>query len=245
MRLPYGWVKDIHTFTNELIIEEINLIGQYLGVETVIITTLALSNNVKKPETWESVIKLNRMIRDVAVSWTPGDGGDVDGIKTVLVQEFSNFANQIIWTNAKHIGYNVSIPDFMKRDGWEHKDAGFLLDRLTGYKYSMPSIPMVCADQATPKKENEPAHCLRNKISPDGGHWCTGTLGPRYSASIACLAGCVYNGNGLKHLDNETVSSSPLKLRKCEQACNDQFMSLVPIDEKWIENEATIFSSSG
>ena len=43
---------------------------------------------------------------------------------------------------------------------------------------------------------------------------CVNSLGPRFTASIACLLGCVYNGERGKDM---------AEIRRCEQACNDQF----------------------
>ena len=64
-------------------------------------------------------------------------------------------------------------------------------------------------------------------------HWCVETIGGRYSASIACLLGCVYNGGDEKGIHD---------IRKCEQACNDQFMSLFPVAERWIGSNTTLFA---
>ena len=94
-----------------------------------------------------------------------------------------------------------------------------------------PSIPMVCAKR--PGVDEKDNACIRNKISTDGIHWCIETLGPRYSASIACLLGCVYNGNQKNDMD---------RLRQCEQACNEQFMSILPVDGQWIDSGITLFS---
>ena len=82
----------------------------------------------------------------------------------------------------------------------------------------------------------EDKNCIRNKISTDGIHWCIETLGPRYAASIACLLGCVYNGEG------ESATKNNDDVRTCERECNDQFMSLTPVDAGWVGSKTTIFS---
>ena len=56
-------------------------------------------------------------------------------------------------------------------------------------------------------------------------HWCAETIGARYSVSIACL----------RILRNET-------LWECEEECNEQFMTIAPVDAKWIDTNMTIFS---
>ena len=52
---------------------------------------------------------------------------------------------------------------------------------------------------------------------------------------MACLLGCVYN----------TGDEPPGQkgLRQCEKACNDQFMSIKPVDKRWI-NEMKLYSRS-
>ena len=52
---------------------------------------------------------------------------------------------------------------------------------------------------------------------------------------MACLLGCVYNTGG--------EPPSQKGLRQCEKACNDQFMSISPVDERWI-NEMRLYSRS-
>ena len=130
------------------------------------------------------------------------------------------------------------MPDFSKNNGWEKEGTGFLLHRYRGIKGMRfePSIPMVCAyhiDEPFSTQNKTAGKCFFNRISRDGFHWCVESLGPRYSANIACLLGCVYNGK---------EPESDEQLRSCEQECNDQFMSLIPVDSSWIGNNTTLFS---
>jgi len=237
MRIPHGWIT-LDLITKERIIESINLYNQYLGVETVIVTTLPLNNNVKTPSDWKNIIKVNNIIRDIARNWTLPHPGN-EGVRWVLVQEYGNFTNQILWTNAQHLGYNVSMPDFSLKDGWEEQGVEFLLDRLPSSTWA-PAIPMVCSNHSRGSE-----NCILNKISPDGMHWCMEHLGPRISASVACLLGCVYNGEGLELLNsNTTHSHASLNIRQCEQQCNDRFMSLVPVHERWLGDNVTIYSKA-
>ena len=144
----------------------------------------------------------------------------------MLVQEFANFTDHLILKNAEHIGYDISSSNALSEK----------LNDTSGALKWPQSIPMVCANKPLNNMESE---CHRNKISPDGLHWCVETLGPRYTASISCLLGCVYN--------ERIPESSPDGLRslqKCEQDCNEQFMSLKPIDETWLGSERTLFSKA-
>ncbi|KAL7547422.1 hypothetical protein ACHAWF_010723 [Thalassiosira exigua] len=240
LRVPHGWLK-IKEITRERIIEAINLSNIYLGARTVIIATLPLNNNVLTPSDWDGVAKINQMIRDVAHDWKPPNGHPGE-VQWVLVQEFGNFTNQIVWMNAKHVGLtNSSTPDFSK-GGWELAGVDFLLKRLSAEPFWSPSIAMVCAEPTYPtvnEKNEKVEDCIRSKISRDGIHWCVETLGPRYSASIACLLGCVHNGK-----EPTTDRRHRDMVMQCERKCNDQFMSILPIKEEWSDGRISLFSKA-
>ncbi|KAL7549848.1 hypothetical protein ACHAWF_013107 [Thalassiosira exigua] len=226
MRIPHGWM-DVPDITRERLEEAIHLAHENLGVQTVVVTTLPFNNNVLTASDWEGIHEINDMIRTLAREWTPASDGK--GIKWMLVQEFGDFANQILWQSARHLGYDPSPSDATpRRDGWELSGTDFLLDRLPLAKRKWPpSIPMVCAERPAGKKD-----CVRNRISTDGMHWCVETLGPRYAASVACLLGCVYNGR---------TPGEKEDVRECERECNERFMSIDPVDETWIGG-ATVFA---
>ncbi|KAL9185706.1 hypothetical protein ACHAXT_003483 [Thalassiosira profunda] len=233
MRIPHGWM-DIPDITRERIVEAIELAGESLGVQTVVVTTLPLNNNVLDSSDWQGIARINAMVRDIAQTWKPSPGG---GVQWILVQEFGELTNQILWQNARHLGYNTSSFAVKHEDkGWEQSGVDFLLDRLPLAKRKWPpSIPMVCAERPPKTTGKEGKDCKRNRISTDGIHWCIETLGPRYAASIACLLGCVYNGKVVTMKDENDV-------RECERECNELLMALVPVDERWIGSETTIFS---
>ena len=63
---------------------------------------------------------------------------------------------------------------------------------------------------------------------------CMSSVGPRYHAGLSCLLGCVYNRG---------ISVEEGDLEGCEKACNEQFMSLVPLDESWLSSSTTLFST--
>lgn len=236
LRLPHGWLT-IEQITKERIVEAINLLNMYLGAKTVIISTLPLNNNVRNPSDWEGISNINTMVRDIARSWVPSQAGSV---RWVLVQEFGNFTNQVVRVNAKHIELTTtSTPDFSQK-GWELSGTDFLLKRLSAESFWNPSIAMVCAEQvhsSVNENNKEVEDCIRSKISRDGCHWCVDTLGPRYAASVACLLGCVHNGEEHNAHDFEMV-------RHCEHVCNDRFMSILPVDKKWIGGQISLSSKS-
>ncbi|KAL9182202.1 hypothetical protein ACHAXT_012854 [Thalassiosira profunda] len=240
LRPQHGWMA-LGDITRDRIEEEIRLCGKTAGAQTAIVSTLPLNNNVLTPEDWDGILRINEQIRDIALEW---NASAADEVRWVLVQEFGNLTNQILWRNAKHIGYNITMPDFSQSNGWERQGSEFLLHRYHGIKGNQqhaPSIPMVCAyhiDQPFSTKNETAGQCFFNKISRDGMHWCVETFGPRYAVSVACLLGCVYNGGGPDVAGDAGV-------RRCEHECNDRFMSLTPVEESWIGTNATLYSKSG
>ena len=236
LKLPViGWIRNIHSITRENIIEEIKIVGEYFGVETVILSTITFNNNVKTMDDWKGIHEVNAIMREIANNWIASE----NPVRWVLVQDLYNLTNQMIWTNAMHLGYNVTL-DFSVPNWDQGENINFLFDRFERTsRYNWPaSIPMVC-DQKT--LINNGTDCLRNKLSPDGMHWCTDTIGPRYSASNACLLGCVYNGKYSYLVEIEAVLRGA-SVRACEEECNRRFMSLVPVDEKWISDGAILYS---
>lgn len=242
LKIPaLSWIKNIHSVTKEAIIEEVNLVAEHFGAEIVIISTLSFSNNVKTLGDWQGIQQVNEMIRQIAKQWAPSTT-ELNYPRWILVQELGAFTNEMIWTNAKHIGYNVSLN--FSIEGWEGVDSEFLLDRFekrSRFNWP-PSKPMVCATKPNGTKIGS---CEQNKISPDGTHWCTPVVGPRYSASIACLLGCVYN-EGLSYVAG-VESPNPninMTIRICEEECNQRFMSLKPVNTEWIDAGETLYTRS-
>eukprot|EP00581_Thalassiosira_minuscula_P011811 CAMPEP_0183722994 /NCGR_PEP_ID=MMETSP0737-20130205/14760_1 /TAXON_ID=385413 /ORGANISM="Thalassiosira miniscula, Strain CCMP1093" /LENGTH=586 /DNA_ID=CAMNT_0025953243 /DNA_START=506 /DNA_END=2263 /DNA_ORIENTATION=- len=248
LRLPHGWIQ-LQDMTKDHIIQHINNCHTVAGATTVIVSTLPFNNNVETASDWEQLIAINQVIRDVAHSWNPPVNG-TEGIGTVLVQEFGNFTNQILWHNARHIGYNLTLPNNFATTNtnasWERTGSEFLLHRMYPDRQYAPSISMVCGqtlDRWSSRNATPPygRACLPNMISRDGMHWCVESLGPRYSASVACLLGCVYNHNGGTMYPTEEANDDGANveglgledIRVCERECNEQFMSLVPVDESW------------
>lgn len=128
-----GWMK-LHEITRARILESIQLLHKLFHVETVILSTLMFNNNVLNTQDWRDMLAINDMIRDIARTWD----GSASGVKFVLVQDLASFTNEILWMNARHLGYNVT-------SSWEQKGSEFLLHRLEmkSWKFN-PSISMVC-----------------------------------------------------------------------------------------------------
>ena len=134
-------------------------------------------------------------------------------------------------------------PDLLLPDYDQRAEASFLFDRFKPWHSQNKhphSIPTVCSQM----KDNyldgngiERRNCLRNSIMADGLHWCMNSIGPRYHAGVSCLLGCAYN---TENVDSKGLTNG--ELEQCEKACNDQFMSLVPLDESWLQGANTLFS---
>ena len=226
IRLPHGWMK-AHELTKERIKEVVIFCQELLGPRAVIFSTVGLDNNAIDKDLWAGVVKINELIHEVAREWKPPQEGE-DGVQWVLVQEFSNFTSQILYENGKFMGYDTSSNKFF-------------FERLVGGTTNWPqSIPMVCANKP---KDNKDSECKRNLISPDGIHWCVETIGPRFTASIACLLGCVFNER-----PPDTSPEGRESMKTCEQRCNEQFMTLKRVDESLITpsigDAITLYSSA-
>jgi len=216
MRLPHGWLELDYMNNATRINEAIKTTYRVLGATTIVIPTLPLYNNVKSENDWKKVDQINRLIREVARDITESVGD----IQYVLVQEFGNLTNQVLVENAKNLNLISHVRDIdYAQQSWEVDFANVFLQRpAKTTKQWPPSHAQVCSSLPS----NEAKACPGVKISPDGMHWCVETFGARFTASIACLLGCVYNVARPTH---EGV-------KMCEQRCNDQFMSLAMVDVK-------------
>ena len=220
VRIPHGWMT-AEEITKERLEEVITFAQNLLGVRVVIFTTVGLDNNAIGAEQWSRVEKINEYVHEIASNFKPTS---VDGVQWIMVQEWSRFTSAILRENGLSMGYNTSSNDFF-------------FERLVGGETSWAqSVPMVCANRP---KDNLHSECKRNKISPDGIHWCVETLGPRFTASIACLLGCAYNER-----PPDRTQRGVSRLKRCERDCNEQFMSLNRIGDKYIGDGLTIHSTS-
>ena len=252
-RAPLGWIA-LNDVTEEDIVKTLRTSHRLLGARTFIVTTQPLSNNVQGMEEWPLLIKFNRMLRRVASEFTRNS----TEIDYVLVMELGNLTSQLMMHNAKHIGFDVTLPmTFATEDRECDSQEEVLLERVQ-YGTWPPSFAQVCSNQTLMDDGN----CPRNRLSPgtsqlsrqltsdeticqltlpewiseDGMHWCMETVGARYTASVACLLGCVYNGDTRPNHD---------EAKECERRCNEQFMSLEhDMSEDSPPKDVSLWSSS-
>ncbi|KAL7452432.1 hypothetical protein ACHAWC_004145 [Mediolabrus comicus] len=231
----HGWMssKDI---THARLVEAVELAHELLGAETVILMTIPFTNNVDTPEEMHKVNNINNNIREIARGWYLRNS---TGVKNVLVLELGTYYNHIIWANARHMGYNVSSPLKMTNEMFDTEGKTFLYDRLQTGKEWPPTIAMVCSDRLKSWIGEGKAKCNRNYLFLDGMHICPETLAARYGVAVACVLGCVYNrksgADGLKH--------DEIKLRTCERECNEQFMSVMAVDDGYLHGIEREFAS--
>jgi hypothetical protein len=125
-----------------------------------------------------------------------------------MMLDLAQLHDSVMKVHATSLGYKIT-PNY-----------AFALDTLRQRaEYYSHSIGHVCGERA-PTGVNSCKH--HNMITADGQHLCMKTFGGRFFAGMACVTRCAYSYNS----DREHG-----ELRQCEQACNDQYMSLAEIDE--------------
>jgi hypothetical protein len=245
-RVMHGWMN-LNEITHDRIVEAVQLSHELLGATSVVLMTIPFTNNVLTVEDMIKVDKINSDIREIARGWHARRKHSTGGVQQVLVIEYGSYCNHIIWSNGRHLGYNVTHP--LRADELDFAAEGpfFLLDRLHDGEWG-PSIPQVCSDSTSLGPDR--TACNRNYLFLDGMHVCPETLASRFAAGLACLLGCVYNGQTAKKTsleanEEEIVLPAEENIRFCEKECNEQFLSVMPVEESWIDKNTVIASFSG
>ena len=118
-----NWIRpiDADNVTQERYEDSIELASSVAGANTVILVTYPFTRRVDSPEAWDDIHNANHMIRRVAMN--SRSKSDTSQTPTVLVLEFANFTNQLLWMNARSLGINVSDPLLVANNiDWELKD---------------------------------------------------------------------------------------------------------------------------
>mmetsp|Transcript_24286 Transcript_24286/g.26084 ORF Transcript_24286/g.26084 Transcript_24286/m.26084 type:complete len:544 (-) Transcript_24286:3431-5062(-) len=197
-RIPHGWLP-LKLITRERLEASLLLARELFGINTTIVQTLPLNNNVKSMEDLIELSETNLMIRDlVEASWKNKELPDL------LLMDFGGWTDKLTNLNARLAGMNQTA-------------ANYTLERLGCARFP-PSIAMSCVHQVNKGS----CTCTRNMLSIDGMHWCMETLGGRIIAMFACLLQC-----SLLPQENNSNNDDKIKIfRGCQTSCNDQFMSL-------------------
>lgn len=241
-RVMHGWMKS-NEITNARLVEAVELCGELLGATTVVMMTIPFTNNVKTLEERRQVKEINGDIRLIARGWHARNNTSV---QKVLVMEYGNYNDHLIWSNARYLGYNVSHPLRATQATFESEGERpdfFLLDRLNDGAAWSASIPVVCHDMESLGTER--SKCNRNHLFLDGMHVCPERVAARYAAGVACLIGCAHNE---KEGKGDTAKDRLLpekEMRACEKSCNEQFMSVMPVEDSWINTTLASFPGLG
>lgn len=254
LRIQLGWMGP-GEITESALRETIMLCRDYLGAQTVVVMTINFTNDVHTPHQWAWALETNDKLREMARSFNRNETEYKSKFR-VQIMEFANFTTQVLWANARTIrapdGYAFEYPDLQLRPPNSSVPnyeigADFLFDRFQPWHrndHHPQSMPSVCGRMTDmfidPKGRGVRRNCTRNAIMYDGLHWCMSSVGPRYHAGLSCLLGCAYNRENKEGITS--VEDDNIQREQCERSCNDQFMSLLPINEAWFEKDSILYS---
>ena len=234
MVLNYNtWILPVDPSIEQKYWDAIHLAKNLTGVNAVILVTYPSNSkgvNSTSIENWRNIYATNQMIWKISA-----ENNQLSDSPRTLVLDFAKFANQMFWLNARSLGFNVSDPYHVAHEqGWELRDDISVIFQPLEKECSGQCIrmPIYCSEY-----NDTTGTCKPNLITADDVHWCTETIGARFSAGIACLLGCAFN----KCSTTGAVNKSAESLALCEKRCNDQFMALSPVSPEMLSN--TFFSA--
>ena len=191
-----GWIP-LEEVSPDTVHESIQLMHDLLGVRVVILVSLHFPNeNAVRPFSRQELEEKNEMLFNFARNWTQLHGQNESGIRSVYILDSGGLNVDLTEWNAHLLGFNDVT-----------RDRVFHFTTRKGENISK-SLAHVCG-----KYPEDNGECVGNSITQDGMHFCIHTLGPRYSAAVACQLQCAYSPT----VDNEWA---------CSQSCNDRFMRL-------------------
>ena len=208
-RVNHPWLSKV---SPEDLQDSINQATYYLNATVVIFVTGHVTNNVKTIEDWDELRRINTVFREFAKEYNSrNETRTPNEVRHVLIADVERYIETLYRYNAIKLGYNST------------DDAEILADKLNQAESITPQprkIAMCCSERVEP----DAVDCVQNNLFNDGMHLCMNRIGHRIEAALACLIDCAYNDNSA----NKNIS-------RCEQACNDQFLSMQPI----LDNEIT------
>ena len=212
-RIQHGWLT-LQQITKDRLEELVKVAHELFGISTIIFPTIPFSNNIATVEDFELLHEVNDMIRNFVQSYQPPSS--MSGVQQLMVMDFGNLIQLLMEQNAMTVGWdihNTTHPYWLDRTYWPAKKVHKIQIRA--------AMPLVCSERVEPLTVG--LDCRRNMFSVDGMHYCMGSIGNRIFAATACMLACVYNE---QKGDND--------LRKCEERCNEQYMSFESIhDNMW------------
>ena len=203
-RVNHPWLSKV---SPEDLQDSINQATYYLNATVVIFVTGHVTNNVKTIEDWDELRRINTVFREFAKEYNSrNETRTPNEVRHVLIADVERYGEELYRYNAMKLGYNST------------DDAEILADKIkTRFKRIYPlKIGMGCSERVEPGSR----HCIQNSLFNDGMHLCMNRIGFRIEAALACLIDCAYNGD-----------SRSKNISRCEQACNDRFLSMRPIPD--------------
>lgn len=218
-QFPFGWSKrpaakhsKSEKITFETIHEAVQLSGMTFGAKAIIIQTIPMGNFVIDMVNELEVI--NNAIYNYSSSY---DNSHYSGqVEKVVVMDFAKFSYELFAHNAASLNLidndEEEIDQLLANSTITEILNPLLSDRTKCcHKEYGQILGFTCS-------EINRFNCLKTKYSFDGIHWCMDEVGGRINGVLACLLKCIEDNDGLP------------ELRHCEKQCNDNFMTLRPIN---------------
>lgn len=218
-RIQFGWIETEFLNDIDAIRDTILFAHEVFHVSVVILITVPFCNNVQTLHDLKVVEELNQKVRKMSLEWK-SEGG----LQHVLVMDLAHLIRDLMEENAKGMGYDIANETYwMDRVGFP-----------VGSTKPKASIPHACgSSELNPDR----AQCIRNYYSKDGMHFCMEGIGGRIVAAKACLLACAFNNNNnIKETSDKNYGS---EMQQCAARCNDQYMSLKPLENNMFDKELT------
>jgi hypothetical protein len=235
---PYGWLrfKKEETRPPELQIdsdairEAIDTTFHEFGVETVVLLTIPIQNNVFDIK--NEILFVRRSMYDFVEAYMHEPDRKV---KNVVVMDISFLTMSLFLHNSIHLGILPKDNDASNMSS-DNSDVTFQeyttqINNLADVVNPLMNKRMDCCHvdykqiigySCGERADSSTKKCKRNFYSHDGMHFCMHMVGGRMHAAFACLLRCVYEKNYRKH-------SNQNFLKNCELKCNTKFMTFRPI----------------
>jgi len=227
--IPAGWIGTETEIVNAVnlksLAESVRMAGSIFGAETVILSTIPVSNNIFRLE--KNLIPVNRLILRVAKQYREetfdNPGERLGRVKMVMALDLGKYTMHLVYANALSMGlvkherndYAITNVSIGVLDEILHSHV--LTTTTHNGKEILRPMALQCKNLT---KTNKSSDCPRNAIYVDGMHLCMKNVAGRIQAGIACLISCAYP---------QVPSYSLLEVSDCEQLCNEKYMSVAPL----------------
>ena len=257
-RVSQPWM-DWDEITPSMMHKTVQVAREQLGVSTVVFCTIPFSNNIVTEEDIEQMHIKNKMIRSFGRLYHQHSQKLED--MTIVHWDVAQLNNLLVQDNARRMGFDVQEQPMSSAssndDDNNNLDFAFALETLqlsekqrtqlaanpNKHISHTHSIGHVCAGPRVP--HDSPDCIYNNMITYDGQHVCLKTMGGRLMAGLACVIRCAttYGSSSVTSTSTSTsedaggnAKDNLTLLYECEDACNQQYMSLKDIEESLFDN---------